>query len=231
VIVHTIGIQPPARGDDVAWSQVRIEQSATEAGSYTTTTTIALEPDINPRGPSRLELTFTSSLADGWFRFVFIDPAGNASDPTDPIQDGGSGIDWAPAVADVAALIRARTKDDAMNELGTFTTATRPTAAEVAGYIVQAVDAVVIRVGAVRDALKPRAQELAALYAAMLIELSYWPEQIRENRSPYDSLKALFDEGMAALYGAVIDEEPARKGIFSIPLHSDIPLFDIPPMP
>lgn len=111
--------------------------------------------------------------------------------------------DWAPTVADVGAVLRARTKDDAGNELGTFTEATRPTGAEVEHLIAGAGSDVASIAGDVvgdnetwTDAapLRDRARDLTALGTALVVELSYFPEQVATGRSPYAQLKTLYDE-------------------------------------
>jgi hypothetical protein len=91
-IVHTLlGARPPARTDDIAWEQVRIEQCATEDGSYATADTQFLDPvDTDPKHPGSRDFTFTSALVEGFFRLVFIDGDTNESVPTDPVFDDGS---------------------------------------------------------------------------------------------------------------------------------------------
>jgi hypothetical protein len=46
---------------------------------------------------------------------------------------------------------------------------------------------------------------MAALYTAMLVELSYFPNQIGSDRSPYEKYKELYDEGMEALTEAIAE--------------------------
>jgi len=128
--------------------------------------------------------------------------------------------DWAPTVAQVSSLLRARTKDNNMVELGTFTADTRPTAEQVGDLIPQAVGEVESRTGVLTDELEPRGINVAALYTAMLVELSYFPEQVRDGMSPYEQLKELFDGAMAGLLGAVLGNSP-RKGLYSVPMTGD----------
>jgi hypothetical protein len=104
-----------------------------------------------------------------------------------------STTDWLPTPGDVAALLRARTKDDTGRELGDWTDATRPTASEVQVLIVQAADFVAAAVGGVPDRCASSAKSATLLRAAMLVELSYFPEQVRSDRSPYPELKELYD--------------------------------------
>jgi len=134
---------------------------------------------------------------------------------------------WVPAVADVGALLRARTKDSNGNELGTFTASTRPTGDEAALLIQQAADDILAATGVlIPDAVAGVARSMAVYRAAMLIELSYWPEQVAANKSPYAAYKALYDQGMPILikaaqeaaagedYGA---EDVARFPSYSFP--------------
>src|SRR5215471_18531552 len=95
--------------------------------------------------------------------------------PVDPLT-----IPWRPTVDDVAALIRARTKDASGNELGTFTPATRPTDAEVEELITNGMAKVAALVGWDLPAdTYEEARHLASIVAACEVELSYWPEQVR----------------------------------------------------
>lgn len=112
--------------------------------------------------------------------------------------------EWTPVVADVGAILRARTKDVDGNEVGTFNASTRPTEAQVNVLIGQSVGDIAIEVGEDIDAKwRPKAKELAALGTAMKIELGYFPEQVATDRSPYDRFKVLYDEGLARLEAAM----------------------------
>lgn len=104
-----------------------------------------------------------------------------------------STIDWLPSSDDVAAILRARTKDDNGRELGVWTDATRPTGPEVDVLIAQAADFVAAAIGGVPDRCAGAAGAAVLLRAAMLVELSYFPEQVRSDRSPYPELKELYD--------------------------------------
>jgi hypothetical protein len=80
-------------------------------------------------------------------------------------------IDITPSVADVAALLRARTKDMNGDEVGTFNDDTRPTSAQVITLIEEAVGDIEARM---RVSPPP---ELAAPPPRCLVELSCFPEQ------------------------------------------------------
>jgi hypothetical protein len=105
-----------------------------------------------------------------------------------------------PTVDDVAALLRARTQDNNDQEVGTFNDDTRPTGDEAQRMIDVSAGLIFGAVGDLSDLdcgdadlVRNSAQNLWILLAAMLIELSYFPEQVRDNRSPYDQFKELFD--------------------------------------
>lgn len=116
--------------------------------------------------------------------------------PVDPLY---------PSVDDVGAILRARTQDDDDVEVGTFTPDTRPTDAEVTRLIKMAAGVVYGATGPMDDEtlicgsaddLREGAKWWISMLAAMLVELSYFPEQIDEDRSAYEHYKALWDDDM-----------------------------------
>lgn len=112
--------------------------------------------------------------------------------------------DYTPSLAEVASLVRNRTKDDNGNELGTFTAATRPTDAQATVLIGMAAQAAENKIGSdIPAELFDNAKTLVAYKAAALIEATYYAEQIRSGRSPYEIYKNLFDEGLPILDTAV----------------------------
>jgi hypothetical protein len=114
--------------------------------------------------------------------------------PIDPLT-----VPWRPTVDDVAALLRARTKDASGAEVGTFTEATRPTDVEVEQLITNGCAKVASLVGwTIPDDGAPEAMHLAALVAACEVELSYFPEQVRTDRSAYTQLWQMFQDDTAA---------------------------------
>jgi hypothetical protein len=105
-----------------------------------------------------------------------------------------------PSVLDVAQLLRARTKNSSGMEVGTFTDDTRPTSAQVAGLAAQAATHIQVRLGTSPPSeILGDAKGCAALLTAMLVELSYFPEQVDSGRSPYDQLRALLDLRLGVL--------------------------------
>jgi hypothetical protein len=109
-----------------------------------------------------------------------------------------------PAVEDVAALLRARTKDAEGREVGTFNDETRPTDVEVEIHIDAAIGLVSVRFPPTLDVRwQPAFRSLVAYRAALRVEKSYFPEQIRTDRSPYDELRQEYLDDLEALSAAV----------------------------
>lgn len=120
--------------------------------------------------------------------------------------------DYTPTVASIGTLLRARTKTKGGAEAGVFNPAsaagtsdeTRPTAEGVMEYINIALGDVSGIIGAdLEEKYVEPARRVAALRAALLIELTYWPEQVNSDRSPYDQLKVLYDEAWANLLASM----------------------------
>jgi len=104
-------------------------------------------------------------------------------------------LNWMPTVSNVGALLRARTCDDNGNELGTFTSETRPTDTQVEELITRAAS---ITVGAsigylVPEPLWESARTVTSMLAAMLVEVGFFPEQVRAAASPYVQYERLFE--------------------------------------
>jgi hypothetical protein len=121
--------------------------------------------------------------------------------------------DYTPDVNAVAAYLRARTKTAGGQEAGTFnpvsavgtSAETRPTAEQASQEIANALGDISAIIGT--DLPDPKyfepASRVVALRAALLIELSYFPEQVATGRSPYAQLKELYDEAWANLLSAL----------------------------
>jgi hypothetical protein len=111
-------------------------------------------------------------------------------------------------IEDVAAIIRARTKDSSGNELGTFTAETRPTDAQCQEAITHQVEVLHTKVGRVGPDCTGVAQMAVAWGAAAEIELSYFPEQARTDRSPYTYLKQQCDDLTEGVVQCVLGNLP-----------------------
>jgi hypothetical protein len=111
-------------------------------------------------------------------------------------------VGWLPTVEDVAAYLRARTRDDEDEEDETFNNDTRPTEDQVLRLIGLAAGDLVMCAGAwLPEVLWPKAANVIALRAALMVELSFFPEQINTDQSPYSQLKELYDEDREELCG------------------------------
>jgi hypothetical protein len=124
-------------------------------------------------------------------------------------------VTWPATPDDVAALLRARTQDNTDVEVGAWTDETRPTLAEVERLLVMAQSIVVGQTGpltpevlvcaSVNDILT-QAATVVALLAAMLVELSYFPEQVQSSRSAYEQYRDLFwgPDGKSGMIGDLV---------------------------
>ena len=104
-------------------------------------------------------------------------------------------------LAQVGALLRARTRDSEGVEQGTFTSNTRPTDSQAQELIDLAADLVHVAVGTVPESspCAASAPVVTALGAACLIEKSYFPEQIASGRSAYDQYREEYESALGQL--------------------------------
>lgn len=217
VVVTLVGYTPPARADGFAFTKAKVQESADGKTAWSDRETITLSPvDTDPEHPISRDLTTTHATipAGGFYRVVWIDAAANESAPTAPSVDASElagGI--RPTVTDVANLLRARTKVKGGVEIGTFNASTRPTSDEVDGLIDDAIDDVLGKVKSVDTfkALEPAPEEVEVegyerrvrsavkLYTAVLIETSYFPEQIASAKSAATIYEGLYGKRIKAL--------------------------------
>lgn len=109
-----------------------------------------------------------------------------------------------PSVDDVAVLLRARTKDSEGREVGTFNDDTRPNGDQVEVHIDNAVVLLRSRLPySLPDAYVGTVKALTAYRAALQIEKSYYPEQVRSDRSAYDQLREEYLDDLNALLEAL----------------------------
>jgi hypothetical protein len=135
-----------------------------------------------------------------------------------------------PSVEEVSILERTRTVgltsgglggDTSASDVTVFGTDTRPTAAEVELIIDQAVEAVVAQVPpAVPVVYYGQIRHFAALYAAVLIEGSFFRESLDEGS--VDLYRDLLTVGVPRLAAAIEDEvaEEGAGGFASVPVRS-----------
>jgi hypothetical protein len=101
----------------------------------------------------------------------------------------------------VAAVLRARTRDANGDEVGEWTTKTRPTLAEVQDLIVVAQEQVASEIGAseIPANAVAAARQAIVMRTALLIEDGYFPEQIGSGDSPFLQLRDLAAGQIAAV--------------------------------
>jgi hypothetical protein len=132
--------------------------------------------------------------------------------------------DSKPTVAEVAALVPSRAKGQ-YGRLTTFDETTQPTADQVQTVIDRCYSKIFGKVGTPPDALVEDAKEIVTLRAAMLVELTFFGDQIRADRSPYQELKDLYEEAVTDFFADRAklggDEEPGtpddQQPLYSFP--------------
>jgi hypothetical protein len=140
-------------------------------------------------------------------------------------------------VAGVGALLRARTVvyGTGGDELGTFSENTRPTYDEVLELADIAARDIDTEIGPDvvafprPEIVKPLADSLLKLRTAMLVELSYFPEQVATGRSAYAQYERMYDRRLPALIKAA-----EQTGAGDEPGSVDdalMPVFSFPPAP
>jgi hypothetical protein len=102
----------------------------------------------------------------------------------------------------------ARTRNTSGALAGVFNSETIPTGQQVAEMIDSAVALLMPRLGEVPPILAEQAQALAALRAAYMIELAFFPEQTETGMSPYNALRMEFREELKAWDEAARGLEP-----------------------
>ncbi len=86
---------PPARYDDVPWSEARVQQSDAPDGTWNLIDTLTLDPlDDDPTMPQVRNLTthLASDTPSQWYRIVWADASAGTSLPTAPTIDLGLGV-------------------------------------------------------------------------------------------------------------------------------------------
>jgi hypothetical protein len=113
-----------------------------------------------------------------------------------------------PTTQDVAELLVIRSITRGGQYADDFNDQTTPNAASAQKFIDKAHDFVFGKLGDPEDWRVPaddvadyeaEATRLIELYAAMLIELGLYADQVRSGQSPYPELKKLFDESLNGL--------------------------------
>ena len=167
-----------------------------------------------------------AALKAGEFNIVWLD---GLEPPTvefyvplfcsDSVAGSGSSADWpavdvdevTPSVDDVAALEGTRRMDDSVEEQLTFTADTRPTDTQVQALIDQAVPVVLAQLN---PTFPPdyysEVSHAIALYAAILVEGSYYREQL--NVGSVALYRALLEQTLTAINSQVTTELTSSGG-------------------
>lgn len=222
IVVTFEDVLAPARSG-FAWTQVKVDESATSTGPWTLIDTLALSPlDSDPGQPKPRRITTENAiLAAGWYRLTFVDAAAASSLPTAAIQNVPSvDSETRPTVHELSSLMRARLKTEFSSDNDAFNADTVPTADEADGLIDLAVDGVRIKLG---DAIPPlywKHCRTAILFkAAALVEITYYPEQANSDNSAYALYQDQYNEIVATLVHALQGDtatHPAR--LVSVPM-------------
>lgn len=208
-LVNLTDITPPQRFDGVAWTSVEISEAPAVAGPWTVIDTQSAaitgeDPtEPQPRNLSSLQATIT----DGWYRYRWLDPSSGSSDPSlawQNVSDQGSQLK--PSVSELGAFMRARTVQAGSGgtEAGTFNVNTRPTAAEAQTEIDNAEGMVLMQVGtAIPPRLYNQARLVVKFYAAMLVEIGFYRNEINRDQSTFAEYQAMFKDALTALKVAI----------------------------
>ncbi len=225
VIVSFTAISPPLRYDAQPWETVQISEAPTLSGPWTVIDSQSLSP-LDPDPSQPLQRDFTTHLAtisEGFYSLTFLDGAGGSSHPLAQIEDNPSAIK--PSLSDLGSFMRARTvvAGTGGTEAGTFTAATRPTAAEADAILNQAVEVVLMTVGAeIPDRMLLQARFAVVIYAAQLIELTFFRNEVAKDQSAYAQYVALYKDLLSALKSSIEDAGPAapEAAFWSVPVLS-----------
>ncbi len=113
---------------------------------------------------------------------------------------------WAPTIAQVGAILNARTRQEGTGALlGTFTTETVPTATQVDSLIENACNDVLAEVGTIPTELEANAGSVAAWGTAMIVELSFYPSQVGDDNDIYAALEKQYNTRLMRLKEAAKD--------------------------
>lgn len=207
-VVTIEALTPPVRYDDVPYTRVHLFESTSSSGPWSQIDDLPLPAYPDPSEPITINITTTNASAEAglWYQAEFVDGVGNTSPRTSSYYNqADTYINYRPSVKAVADKIRDRTIDEFDNELGTFTSETIPSAAQVEDIINSAVDEVTSVLGenipdapapASPDSWRVSAQNIVALLAAAKVELTHYGKEVARQNSPYDALLKEFDRSL-----------------------------------
>jgi hypothetical protein len=145
----------------------------------------------------------------------------NLDDPTQNVL--GTAEIIRPSVSQLAAMCRGRTVafGSGGSELGEFTSATHPTYAQADDLIDQAVAHVMAEVGFdIPDWTYAQTRQVVLLYAARLVEVTFYALSVSKGDSPFEAYSTLYTEALGAL-GKVIESDVGgapHQAIYSMPV-------------
>jgi hypothetical protein len=119
VVVTFERFRPPQRYDSLPWTEARIEEAATEDGTFTQIDVYTINPvDVDPTDPAYQ--SFTTELGTDenlWYRIVFADATGDVSVPTIPIQNEADGsvanVEPFVTVSELASILQVNATSNA----------------------------------------------------------------------------------------------------------------------
>lgn len=132
---------------------------------------------------------------------------------------------WTPSVDDVGLRLISRTRGANGVLQKTFNELTQPTGEDVTALIAQAVRLLRPRLGEVPDRLADSAQALATLRAAMMVEQSYFTEQIDTGLSPYKDMQGEYMSALKDWDTVASGDEPNQSHIASLPVGTLYPSY------
>jgi hypothetical protein len=196
------------------------EQIAWSASAITQVTASGDGPLWRYRA-SRLAPAVTGVYTGQW-RLAAV--PGEVWDDESPIVVSVFAVDipmWAPLPSHVAAILRARTRGIASRdaqvagEQDAFTSLTRPTynqVTELIGLAVGDLSGLMAGRTPCTDELTLAAGSAAAYRAAMLVEISYFPEQTNSDQTAFKALSKLWDDASKSVAKAVVARCPLTPG-------------------
>jgi hypothetical protein len=208
-VVSFVDFRPEPRFDNVSWTQVQIQEAATELGPFTLIDTLAVGSDPDPAHPApRSFTTNNATLQSGWYTIIFLDATGFDRSPVAPVHMDTTGSPYLPSIQQVARKILSRTRDQYGNVQGTFNGTTTPTDQQTQDIINDVVSEVADVIGDdIPPALYDDAANVVAIRAAMQIELDFFPDQVNTGRSIYPQLLAQYNSAISVLQRAVTNAQ------------------------
>lgn len=207
MVVSLANLVPLARYDGIPWAIVKIEEASDMLGPWSEIDSQVLSPiDADPRYPQVRNVTTDKALfGTGWYRVVFEDSLGDAQPPTDPVYHDPS-ISDATSLLNVASLVPTRTVLSSGARSNTFTDSTHPTGLQVEALIGIARKDVALVAGTdPRPGISETIETMVAYRTAMLVELTFFPEQVVRGNSPYEQYKELYDQWVGIANPAAAD--------------------------